>query len=122
MKSIQPTDTEAPVAISDEAVHKLASLLSAANLPDKAAVRVSVRPGGCSGFSYEMYFDTSISPTDVLWAAHTDAVSVRVVVDSVSAPLLEGASLGYEDSVSRSGFTFSNPNASRTCGCGQSFS
>ncbi|MGI8984953.1 MAG: iron-sulfur cluster insertion protein ErpA [Acidimicrobiales bacterium] len=82
------------------------------------ALRVAVRPGGCSGYSYEMYFDKDFTPEDSL----VEDGGVRVVVDAASAPLLKGASLDYKDGLQGAGFAINNPNASRSCGCGQSFS
>ena len=85
---------------------------------DALLLRVAVRPGGCSGFSYEMYFDTETSDTDRV----DEHAGVRVVVDPSSALLLDGATLDYSDDLMKSGFSIDNPNAQRTCGCGQSFS
>jgi iron-sulfur cluster assembly accessory protein len=82
------------------------------------ALRVAVRPGGCSGFSYEMYFDSDVATDDVV----AEKAGVRLVVDASSAQLLEGASLDYKDGLQQAGFSINNPNAQRTCGCGQSFS
>jgi iron-sulfur cluster assembly accessory protein len=82
------------------------------------ALRVAVRPGGCSGYSYEMFFDGDIAADDVA----TDYSGVRVVVDASSAQLLQGATLDYKDGLQQAGFAIDNPNASRTCGCGSSFS
>ncbi len=82
------------------------------------ALRVAVRPGGCSGFSYEMYFDTEIAGDDI----KHDVAGVRVVTDPSSAQLLSGATLDYKDGLQGAGFSINNPNAQRTCGCGQSFS
>jgi iron-sulfur cluster assembly accessory protein len=75
-------------------------------------------PGGCSGFSYEMFFDTETSSDDHV----TVAGSVIVQVDSASAPHLVGATLNYSDGLQGAGFSIDNPNAQRSCGCGQSFS
>jgi iron-sulfur cluster assembly protein/iron-sulfur cluster insertion protein len=82
------------------------------------ALRVAVRPGGCSGFSYEMFFDTDVAADDKT----LDYSGVKVVVDPSSATLLEGATLDYKDGLQGAGFAIDNPNAQRTCGCGQSFS
>ena len=93
----------------------------AGTLPDGAdalALRVAVRPGGCSGFSYEMFFDTDIDAEDVL----STFGEVKVVVDPSSAQLLTGATLDYKDGLQGAGFSIDNPNAQRTCGCGNSFS
>jgi len=82
------------------------------------ALRVAVRPGGCSGFSYEMFFDTDVAADD----QRATFGAVDVVVDASSAMLLEGATLDYKDGLTQAGFSIDNPNAQRTCGCGQSFS
>jgi iron-sulfur cluster assembly protein/iron-sulfur cluster insertion protein len=84
------------------------------------ALRVAVRPGGCSGFSYEMFFDGDITPEDEQAQFGND--QVKVVVDSASAQLLLGATLDYKDGLNEAGFAITNPNASRSCGCGKSFS
>ena len=81
-------------------------------------LRVAVRPGGCSGFSYEMFFDSELEKDDVT----TEFGGIKVVVDPSSAQLLEGATLDYKDGLQGAGFAINNPNAQRTCGCGQSFS
>lgn len=82
------------------------------------ALRVAVRPGGCSGFSYEMYFDSEIDSGDEV----AEYEGVRVVVDPQSLPLLSGAQLDYQDGLQGAGFAVQNPNITRTCGCGNSFS
>lgn len=82
------------------------------------ALRVAVKPGGCSGFSYEMFFDGDLGEADQV--AEFDGV--KVVVDSDSAPHLEGAEVDYRDGLQGAGFAINNPNVSRTCGCGSSFS
>ena len=81
-------------------------------------LRVAVRPGGCSGFSYEMFFDTDVAADDV---ADRDG-GVKVVIDPASHQTLKGASLDYKDGLQGAGFSINNPNAERSCGCGQSFS
>ena len=81
-------------------------------------LRVAVRPGGCSGFSYEMFFDGETASDD----QSAEYEGVRVVVDPTSAQLLVGATLDYKDGLQQTGFSIDNPNAQRTCGCGQSFS
>ncbi|MGH9182305.1 MAG: HesB/IscA family protein [Acidimicrobiales bacterium] len=81
------------------------------------ALRVAVRPGGCSGFSYEMFFDTEVDPEDHLAVFGT----VRMLVDPASAQHIAGAALDYRDGLQGAGFHIENPNAQRSCGCGQSF-
>lgn len=107
----------APVTLSDTASTKVAELL-AQEEGDELALRVAVKPGGCSGYSYEMFFDTEVMADDVV----TEYGAVRVVVDAASAELLTGSTLDYSDGLQGAGFHISNPNATRTCGCGSSFS
>ena len=106
------------ITLTDAAADKVKELLAAEGANDMA-LRVAVRPGGCSGFSYEMFFDSDIA-TDDEQAVFGDGV--KVVVDPASAQLLVGATLDFKNSLNQNGFDISNPNASRTCGCGQSFS
>ncbi len=105
------------ITLTDNAAHKVSELIKSEG-EDGLALRVAVRPGGCSGFSYEMFFDTDIDAEDVQ-ASFGD---VKVVVDPSSAQLLSGATLDYKDGLQGAGFAIDNPNAQRTCGCGQSFS
>ena len=105
------------IALTENATDKVRSLMDAEGVPD-LALRVAVRPGGCSGFSYEMFFDTDVADDDKT----VDYSGVKVVVDASSAMLLEGATLDYKDGLQGAGFAIDNPNAQRTCGCGQSFS
>ena len=105
------------ITLTDTATAKVKELIDAEGMPE-LALRVAVRPGGCSGFSYEMFFDTDIADDDMAELFG----EVRVVVDPASAQLLTGATLDYKDGLSQAGFSINNPNASRTCGCGQSFS
>ncbi len=105
------------ITLTDNAAHKVSELIKAEG-DDALALRVAVRPGGCSGFSYEMFFDTDIDAEDV----QAEFGPVKVVVDPSSAQLLSGATLDYKDGLQGAGFAIDNPNAQRTCGCGQSFS
>jgi iron-sulfur cluster assembly accessory protein len=105
------------IALTDNATDKVRTLMDAEGVPN-LALRVAVRPGGCSGFSYEMFFDTDVSDDDQT----ADFSGVKVVVDPSSATLLQGATLDYKDGLQGAGFAIDNPNAQRTCGCGQSFS
>ena len=106
-----------PVTLTDAAVAKVADLLAQEG-DDSLALRMAVRPGGCSGYSYEMFFDSEIADDDIVRSFGT----VRVVVDPESAELIKGATLDYRDGLQGAGFHITNPNASRTCGCGSSFS
>jgi iron-sulfur cluster insertion protein len=105
------------ISLSQQAIAKVTELLAAEG-DETMALRVAVRAGGCSGFSYEMFFDADTNPDD------HDAVfgTVTVRVDSASASHLAGATLNYSDGLQGAGFSIDNPNATRSCGCGQSFS
>jgi iron-sulfur cluster assembly protein/iron-sulfur cluster insertion protein len=105
------------IALTDAASTKVKELLEAEAQPD-LFLRVAVRPGGCSGLSYEMFFDSDRASDDV----ENDYGGVKVVVDPASSQYLQGASLDYKDGLQGAGFTINNPNAQRTCGCGSSFS
>ena len=107
-----------PVTLTESAAAKVAQLLAEEEGGDELALRVAVRPGGCSGYSYEMFFDAEQDAEDVV----REFGGVRVVVDPASAELLTGATLDYSDGLQGAGFHISNPNATRTCGCGSSFS
>src|SRR5438270_11508723 len=84
--------------------------LLAAEGNDELALRVAVRPGGCSGYSYEMFFDSDVADDDVA----SDFGGVRVIVDPSSAQLLQGATLDFKDGLQGAGFSINNPNAQRS--------
>ena len=105
------------IVLTDTAAEKVQELIEAEGEPE-LALRVAVRPGGCSGFSYEMFFDSDFAEDD-LAKKYGD---IRVVSDPMSAQLLDGATLDFKDGLMGSGFAIDNPNAQRTCGCGSSFS
>ena len=105
------------IDLTDSAATKVQELITAEG-DDNLALRVAVRPGGCSGFNYEMFFDTDVSDEDVT----ADFSGVTVIVDASSAQMLTGATLDYKDGLNQAGFAIENPNAQRTCGCGSSFS
>jgi iron-sulfur cluster assembly protein/iron-sulfur cluster insertion protein len=111
------TDARTQFTLTDAAAAKVKALIEAEDTPD-LALRVAVRPGGCSGFSYEMFFDADVADDDVKMSQG----GVQVVIDPASMGHLGGAELDYRDGLQGSGFHISNPNAQRTCGCGQSFS
>jgi len=81
-------------------------------------VRVGVKSGGCSGLSYELNFDNDLGEDDKLFEDN----DVRIVVDKKSFLYLVGTTLEYSGGLNGKGFVFNNPNANRTCGCGESFS
>tara|TARA_B100001063_G_C16603644_1_gene472081 strand:- start:24 stop:389 length:366 start_codon:yes stop_codon:yes gene_type:complete len=81
-------------------------------------VRVGVKSGGCSGLSYEMKFDKQLEENDKIFEDN----DIKIVVDKKSLLYLAGTTLEYSGGLNGKGFVFSNPNANRTCGCGESFS
>jgi iron-sulfur cluster assembly protein/iron-sulfur cluster insertion protein len=105
------------ITLTDNAAEKVKELLEAEGDP-ALALRVAVRPGGCSGFAYEMFFDADVASDD----EQATFGEVKVIVDPSSAQLLNGATLDYKDGLQQAGFSIENPTASRSCGCGQSFS
>jgi iron-sulfur cluster assembly accessory protein len=107
-----------PINLTDGAAEKVAELIAAEGVEEVLALRVSVKPGGCSGFNYDMYFDSEFADDDIV----REFAGVKVVVDASSAELLNGSTLEYSDSLQGAGFHITNPNATRTCGCGNSFS
>ena len=107
-----------PVDLTDAAIAKVAELLAEEGGAEGLALRVAVRPGGCSGYSYDMFFDSEVADDDVVRSFG----DVTVVVDPESAELVKGATLDYRDGLQGAGFHITNPNATRTCGCGSSFS
>lgn len=104
------------VKLTDVARDKVKSLLEAEGRDD-LRLRVSVQPGGCSGLIYQLFFDEVIEDSDAL----VEFDGVGVVVDKMSVPYLEGASIDFEDTIQKQGFTIDNPNAAGSCACGDSF-
>jgi iron-sulfur cluster assembly accessory protein len=104
------------INLTPGAVSEVKRLLAKENKPDMA-LRVGVRSGGCSGFSYVLGFDQP-QPEDKV----EEVEGIKLVVDSKSVAYLEGMQLDYQDGLQGKGFAFHNPNATKSCGCGESFS
>ncbi len=102
---------------TDSAVKKLQELKLAED-SEYSSLRKGVKPGGCSGYSYEMFFDTEKFEGDSV----EEYEGVNIVVDSESTTHIQGATLDYKEGLMETGFSIDNPNVSRTCGCGNSFS
>ena len=108
------------VTLSPKALnHVIALMMEAGITPDTHNLRVGVKGGGCSGLSYVMDFDDKIETTDEV--VEVDA-GLKVVIDRKSVLYLYGTQLTYSDGLNGQGFQRETPNASRTCGCGESFS
>ncbi len=106
------------IAITERAVSEVKRIVSEQKLPEATALRVGVKGGGCSGFSYTLGFDDQVSETDQIY----EIEGVRVVCDPKSFLYLNGTQIDFEDNLMGRGFKFGNPNAAKTCGCGESFS
>jgi len=107
-----------PITLTENAISKVAELIAAEGAEETLALRVAVKSGGCSGFNYDMFFDSEFAEDDMV----NEFAGVKVVVDSASAELLTGSTLDFADGLQGAGFHITNPNATRTCGCGNSFS
>jgi iron-sulfur cluster assembly protein len=105
------------VTVSDSAAKKLTSLIEESEFKTPY-VRVAVKGGGCSGLAYDLSFDTEQQSKDVL----AEDKGVKILIDNKSLLYLIGTELNYSDGLNGKGFEWINPNASRTCGCGESFS
>ncbi len=107
------------ITVSDTAKQKVRSLMQEEGYnAERDFVRVGVKSGGCSGLSYELKFDKEVGETDKVFEDN----AVRIVVDKKSFLYLVGTILEYSGGLNGKGFVFNNPNAQRTCGCGESFS
>jgi iron-sulfur cluster assembly protein len=104
------------LTLTNEAVSRLKSVLQTQDAPD-GALRVFITPGGCSGFSYGMSLEAEPAEDDEV----VEQGGVKVVVDPFSLQYLEGAQIDFIDSLMGGGFTVVNPNAVKSCACGQSF-
>ena len=105
------------VELTDVATKKVRSLLEAEGRDD-LRLRIAVQPGGCSGLIYQLYFDERLLDGDAI----RDFDGVEVVVDKMSVPYLDGATVDFADTIEKQGFTIDNPNAQSSCSCGGSFS
>ena len=104
------------INLSDAAAAKVKSLLEQEGRDD-LQLRIAVQPGGCSGLRYQLFFDERTLDGDVV----SDFGGVAVVVDRMSVPYLNGATIDFVDSIEKQGFTIDNPNATGSCACGDSF-
>ena len=105
------------LTLTDNAIQAIDRFIKGADTPI-AGLRISVQGGGCSGFQYGMSLEESSEMTDTV----VTFGEVKVFIDPQSAPMLEGVKLDFVDGLEGSGFKFENPNATNSCGCGNSFS
>ena len=106
------------ITVSEEAKQHAIELMKADNKPVDTFIRVGVEGGGCSGLSYKLEFDNVMKEGDQAF----EDKGIKIVVDRKSFLYLVGTELQYTGGLNGKGFVFNNPNASRTCGCGESFS
>jgi len=106
------------ITITDKAKDRIVELRSEEGKGNDHNIRVSVKGGGCSGLMYDLDFDDSTSEADQIF----EDKGVKILVDKKSLLYLLGTTLDFTDGLNGKGFQFVNPNASRTCGCGESFS
>lgn len=107
------------IKVSDTAKDKVQNLMEEDGFsPNTDFVRVGVKSGGCSGLSYDLKFDKTQKETDKVFESN----GVKIIVDTKSFLYLIGTTLEYSGGLNGTGFVFKNPNANRTCGCGESFS
>jgi iron-sulfur cluster assembly accessory protein len=115
----QQATTGVTVNLTERAAEEVRKFIAAEQVPvDTAGLRVSVLPGGCSGFKYSLNIEERALEDDMV----IETGSVRVLVDGFSAQYINGVTIDYTSSMQGSGFTFHHPNASGGCGCGSSFS
>ena len=105
------------IQITDKAKEKIVELRQQDQLSENHNIRVAVKGGGCSGLMYDLLFDATIEPADEVF----EDKGIKILVDKKSLLYLLGTVLDFSDGLNGKGFQFVNPNASRTCGCGESF-
>ena len=115
--SITPRAAAPKVTLTSAAAEKVAELIGREG-DEAMALRLGVRPGGCSGFSYELELDSKIDDNDIV----NTFEGVNLVVDTQSMEKVNGAEIDYRDTLQGAGFHINNPNVERSCGCGNSFS
>jgi iron-sulfur cluster assembly protein len=115
----KPQGPATGIQVTDRAVKKIRAAMAKEGIsPEQGGLRVGVMGGGCSGLSYSIKFDTQPRERDRVY----EFDGVRIFVDPKSFLYLHGMTLDYEETLMRQGFNFINPNSSRSCGCGSSFS
>lgn len=116
LTGITVTENTHNVTLTAAAVDKVKSLLNQEGRPD-LRLRVAVQPGGCSGLIYQLFFDERELEND----ASVDFDGVELIIDEMSVPYLDGASIDFSDTIEKQGFNIDNPNAGGSCACGDSF-
>jgi iron-sulfur cluster assembly protein len=107
------------VTLTEKAASEVRRIMGEQKLPESTVLRMGVQGGGCSGFQYSLGFDAAINPANDEVA---ESNGVKVAVDRRSLMYLNGTEVDFYEGLDKRGFVFNNPNASRSCGCGTSFS
>ncbi|MFF3224512.1 HesB/IscA family protein [Nocardia suismassiliense] len=111
------TTTETHGAVLTDAAASKAKALLDQEGRDDLALRIAVQPGGCAGLRYQLFFDDRSLDGDIV----VEFSGVKLAVDRMSAPYIQGASIDFVDTIEKQGFTIDNPNATGSCACGDSF-
>ncbi len=114
---MQTTTTTQPISLTQGAIGQLRSIMVDQNIPSEHGIRIGVKGGGCSGFSYVLGFDSKTDKDDEF-----EIDGLRIFMEKSHAIYLLGMEIDWVDGLNNRGFSFNNPNASSTCGCGTSFS
>jgi iron-sulfur cluster assembly protein len=109
--------TQERIAVTDKAAQEILRIKASDNIPDTAGLRIGIKGGGCSGFSYVLGFDEKAAEMDIVFEVN----GVTMFVDQRSLAYLSGTELDFSDGLNGRGFVFNNPHAVKTCGCGNSF-
>ena len=105
------------VTLTEKAADEVKKIITDQSLPEGTVLRIGVKGGGCSGFAYDLNFDTDTSDRDRVVEQH----GVKMAVDKKFDPYLDGTVLDFYDGLEKRGFVFENPNVVKSCGCGSSF-
>jgi iron-sulfur cluster assembly protein len=108
---------ETEITVTEKAIIAIKRIMGENNVPEHYGLRVGVKGGGCSGLSYSLGFDEAMKEGDTV----IDTESIKLYVDGKSLFYLSGTQLDFSDGLNGKGFIFNNPNATKTCGCGESF-
>jgi iron-sulfur cluster assembly protein len=111
------TETNSSIVITEKALEQVKQIMTENKIPDNYSLRVYVKGGGCSGFTYNLGFDGDEKDGDTFFQNE----GFNIVVDGKSLFYIMGMELDYSDGLNGKGFIFNNPNATKTCGCGDSF-
>ncbi len=109
--------TQSEINITEKAIKQVQRIKEENNIPSEHGLRVGVKGGGCSGLTYQMGFDGEIKETDTV----IEKDGIKLIIDGKSLFYLTGTTLDFSDGLNGKGFVFNNPNAVKTCGCGESF-